>query len=146
MEINHAVLDAFHRLGLVIGLQGGGVDGFETHKDDVAAGPGHEVQEFMVLGRLHPDLGAPFDFQTLGQDALAQFLGALAVRGEVVVAEEDVMPLEAVLANFFDHPVNRVIRCLRPNIRITEQKLQLKGQPREVAMEMTPCRFRGFQP
>ena len=39
-----------------------------------------------------------------------------------------------------------VTRCLRPNIMITEQKLQLKGQPREVAMETTPRRFRAFQP
>ena len=76
VEIDHAILDAFHRLGLVVGLQGGRVDGFQTHEDREAAALGHEVQEFRVLGRLHPHLGAPFDLQAFRDDPLAQFLGA----------------------------------------------------------------------
>ena len=114
VEIVDAVLDAFHGLGLVVGLQGGGVDGFQPHEDDVAAALGHEIQEFRILGGFHPHLGAPFDLQTFGDDALAQFLGALAVGGEVVVAEKDVAGLEAVLANLFDHPVDGSDAVLAP--------------------------------
>ena len=108
VEIDHALFDAFHRLGLVVGLQGGRVDGFQAHEDRKAAALGHEVQEFRVLGGLHPHLGAPFELQAFLDDAFAQFLGAGPVGGEVVVAEEDVVGLEAVLANLLHDAVHRV--------------------------------------
>ena len=63
VKIGHRLLDPLHRLGFVVGLQGGRVDGFQAHEDREAAALGHEIQEFRVLGRLHPHLGAPFDLQ-----------------------------------------------------------------------------------
>ena len=127
VEIVHAVLDALHGLGLVVGLQSGGIDGFQPHEDDVAAALSHEIQEFRVLGGFHPHLGAPFDLQTFGDDALAQFLGALAVGGKIVVAEKDMAGLEAVLANLGDDPVDGSDAVLAPEHHDNRTEAAVEG-------------------
>ena len=135
VEIDDAFLDGVQVLGLVVGLEGGGVDGFQAHKDHVAAARAMRSRSSESRAAstrtwaLHSIL--MFSRRRRSHSSLMRWRLAvkLSSQKKMCLAREALTLISSMIRSTLQ------LRYLRPNIMITEQKLQLKGQPREVAME-----------
>ena len=70
-------------------FQIGGVDGFHTDKDPLAAGGRDQVDQFFVAQKVRADLRYPKHLRSGRDDVAQQRLGALDVDGKIIVDEED---------------------------------------------------------
>ena len=121
-----------HGLLLLHVVEARGIDGFEPDVHRVTAGLFHEPDELEVAGDVGSDLGRPLELEPLPDHGLEELLGPLGVGREIVVVEEDGGPALVVpRSSSMMFSVERK-RYFFPNMPVTEQKEQSKGQPRDV--------------
>ena len=120
-------------LFFIICFQRPGIDGFKADVQSMAARVSHQAEKFRVPGNIRPHLGRPSHLNSLRnhspEDFLCLLLSAVKLSSTMNLVALDT---DATYFNSFSVASTDLKRYFLPNIWMTEQNLQSKGQPLDV--------------